>query len=469
MFQLMIVALLESGAPQRLEDIAERLELAGASSPIGDMVASLRKAWKRREPVYEDEAGRVALNVASQELDLIVFRLALRPPKVRHTPIANAAVVLPGDEVPLSVDELRAAFARPSLWGQSGTRLCAAVLDAHGRAMTATEVDGFLDQLVAHRPGLPLQFRSGAAKLVVALPDGRLALDLASRSLGPMRRATRKLAEPELKRRLQEKNRAAARVHAQAVLAADRERQRTEASRLRRVLLHVIPEAGTPAAAVLLDLHDRRLDTFIGPALTQVVPAVRRYDLVAGLAVRDSLHRLDVASDPFRIVELGPSRKSIRLNQRGHMLPITAHLVVSGTTGSARGLGDPAKVAEYLAQDATDRLVRRIESDAKALFDLYTYARLHRGLRIRWGFVDELLGVDWPVPGDETAYELLELARDQGREVLVVTGTAPGWEEPEARARRGRVFDLGPHSFTLHTGDTAEIVARRDIQALRLL
>ncbi len=76
-------------------------------------------------------------------------------------------------------------------------------------------------------------------------------------------------------------------------------------------------------------------------------------------------------------------------------MTITSELLISGSTGISRPLADPGKIAAYLAGDQQTRLRRRLESDVKSLFAFYTYGLLHRHVRLRWGFVDEHLPVDW--------------------------------------------------------------------------
>ena len=112
LFDLMIVALLENGGPMSLEAVAKRLEKAGARSGVGDMLLSLKKSWRRREPIYEDEAGLLALNVTYPELDLRLFTLGLRPPYADPIPEPPPIEIPgePGEEVPLSLEEVDAAF-----------------------------------------------------------------------------------------------------------------------------------------------------------------------------------------------------------------------------------------------------------------------------------------------------------------------------------------------------------------------
>jgi hypothetical protein len=136
-------------------------------------------------------------------------------------------------------------------------------------------------------------------------------------------------------------------------------------------------------------------------------------------------------------VDLRPPQKSRRINRAGRTLKITAELLIWSTTGISRPLGDPYKVARYLARGEAGKLARRLKRDVKALYAFYRYGVVHGGVRLRWGFLDEVLGVDWAVPGDLHLYEILNRARETGALVDIVTGTAPGWTD-RGRAPTGR-------------------------------
>src|SRR5206468_10810304 len=92
-----------------------------------------------------------------------------------------------------------------------------------------------------------------------------------------------------------------------------------------------------------------------------------RYDVLAGLHVRDTIHALGLDPVRFRLADLKPPQKTWRLNRRGRTLTITPELLVSSTTGLRRPFGDPARAAEHLRRGDHAKLARRIESDAKAL------------------------------------------------------------------------------------------------------
>jgi len=166
------------------------------------------------------------------------------------------------------------------------------------------------------------------------------------------------------------------------------------AAALRRALLRAVPEPEHPQAITLLDVSARSIRTFIGDAIAAIPEALPGFDLLVGLQIRDTLHGLCPDPDRWRLVDLRPPQKSRRINRAGRTLKITPELLIWGTTGIRRPLGDPDEVAQSLARGEAGKLARRLESDVKALYAFYCYGVLHHGVRLRWGFLDEILGVE---------------------------------------------------------------------------
>src|SRR4051812_5251522 len=75
-FALLIVTLLERGAPMTLREVAEALAAAGAYEAVEEAERALSRCRPARAPVYRDE-GRYALDPTDAELDLWAFRLGL--------------------------------------------------------------------------------------------------------------------------------------------------------------------------------------------------------------------------------------------------------------------------------------------------------------------------------------------------------------------------------------------------------
>src|SRR5262249_2904006 len=90
-FALLLIALLERGGPMTLSEVAARFEGAGIAERANALL-SLQRCKPGRPPVYR-EGDLYHLDPHDDELDLWVFRLGLRPPKVaRAAPSAPQAV-----------------------------------------------------------------------------------------------------------------------------------------------------------------------------------------------------------------------------------------------------------------------------------------------------------------------------------------------------------------------------------------
>ena len=210
------------------------------------------------------------------------------------------------------------------------------------------------------------------------------------------------------------------------------------------------------------------VETFVGDELSRLPAAVEEFGLVAALWVREALHALGVSDqDRFRLADLQPPRKTRRLNRQGRVLTITPELLITSTTGIRRPLGDSAKTAAFVAAGHVGKLRRRIESDVKALFAYYQYGVFHGRVRLRWGFVNEALPVDWTVPGDVDLHDMLKKCCTAGTRVDLVCGSAPGWDDPWLQARRVKIVSLNAYYLDVESEGRCWSVTRDDIQAIR--
>ena len=168
--------------------------------------------------------------------------------------------------------------------------------------------------------------------------EGRLWLDRTAPEVRAVRRAIRKLARPNQIREAREQHWQCVSQERKAELSAEREHKRREAVQLRRAVLRVVPEHGPPAAAALLDIGAHAVETFVGDELTRLPAAVKAFDLVAALSVREAVPVRPGISDQhrFRLVDLQPPRKTRRLNRQGRLLTITPELLITSTTGISR-------------------------------------------------------------------------------------------------------------------------------------
>ncbi len=464
LIQLMILALLERGEPMEIEEIASRLAAAGVTVWTGDLAHSLQKAWHGHEALYRDSQGRFALNLSSRRLRWALQELGLSKPAPFNPPYRGVPTRPESD--PLAIEEVKAALGR-GLKGMTMIRTAAAVLDAHKRPMTIEEITAFLGTLgwraFITADEARRQWKTG----LVSFDDaGRLVLDPATPDLGAMRSHIRKLARPELDRR-------AIREYAERTHAIETEREardREKARTLRRAIIRVVPDPDFPRAIGILDVGARTIRTFMGPE--ELVEAHRNlgsFDVAAGLEIRRVFEVLGLPDDCVHLVDLGPPRKSRQLNRQGRRLHITLGLILRGTLGSSRGFSGRSKVGRYLEEGSRGRLERRLESELKTLCALYQYGVLHNAVRLRWGFLDEPIHVEWAEPGDPHLYDILREAQGAGKPVDLVLGWAPGWEEPWGRARRFDVLQIGYWDVRVKGASGEEILSNFDIQAARIV
>jgi hypothetical protein len=465
-YALLMVALLEQGAPMSLAEVAERLAEAG-HAPATQALRSLKRCRPARAPVYR-VGDRYTLDPHDRELDLWAFRLGLRPPRsVRVAPETVAPPArLPGPGEPLTPSEVDEAFRDQSVAHWSAQRLALAILDAYGGPLTGAAVVARLDGLGAdHRlkVGAADYWRSGAIQVSendtwAAVPD-----HLALRSA---RAAVRSLIQ-----RLRARQ---ASMPSPAALAEFERRHRDEQAAeeaalaaLRRVILWAFPPT-RPRAVTLLDPEERSLVTHFGDDLAGVLARdLASYDWVGAVDVRQLLTGFGMDLDAWRLGELGAPQKTVTLNRRGRTLRITLPMLIQGSCGISRPFGDPRVLDGYLHRGEHTKLRRRLEADAKSLHALYSYGMLHGRVRLMWGFLDEMLPAPW-CQGDGTRlYRIKQVAWARDLPIEAVMGHAPAWNKAWARARTLRVVKAGPYELVLVDEDGYE-VDEWEVQAARV-
>ena len=467
-YSLMIVALLEGGAPMTLAQVAKRFERAGVCS-TEDALRALKRCRPARAPVYRD-GEHYALDPHDHDLDLWAFRLGLRPPKVpRLSVVRPAPEPVPGPDASLDIAELDEAWKDANLRGWSAQRLVGAVLDAHSSPMTAEAVVEFVAARTKWHSlnADPAKFRRRGSAIEVR-QDDRWALVAEHDALGPTRQAVRDRIEVARRWSAMRPDPAVVEANRRAA-ARKRAAHAAELARMRRVIIHAFP-ARKPEAMVLLDVTERAIETFVGE--DEIAAAKQRLDafeIVAAVDVRPLVRTLGLSSGDGRLADLGPPQKTRTINKRGRTLKITTKLLVQGSCGISRPFGDADKLLDYLRGGQATKLRRRLEADAKSLFALYQYGRLHGSVRLRWGFLDERLPAPWVHWDEPTLYDLMRQAAECGRELDVVAGTAPGWTDPWARARRCSAEpDPIGYGFRL-VDDDGMPIDEREVQLARLV
>ena len=238
-----------------------------------------------------------------------------------------------------------------------------------------------------------------------------------------------------------------------------------ELGRMRRVLVHAFP-ARRPEALVLVDVAERALHTFMGDEIGDGVERLAAYGIIAAIDVRALLRTLRFEPGDRRLGELGPPQKTKTINKSGRKLKITTSLLVQGSCGIRRPFGDEKTMRGYLAGGELTKLRRRLEADAKSLYALYQYGRLHGTVRLRWGFLDERLPAPWVHRDEVTLYKLMSQSLQRGVPLQVVVGTAPGWGDPWSRAQLAHVEKDGWRSWLVD--DDGYVIHRDEIQLARL-
>ncbi len=465
-YSLLIVALLERGDVMTLAEVAERFAAAGVA-PVELALRSLQRCKPARAPVYRD-GDHYALDPHDDDTDLWAFRLGLRPPKVpRLSVVPVESEPPPGVEEPLKVAELDDAWRDASLYGWSVQRLVLAVLDARGEAMTPEEVVAFVGARSRWQGVTPdsAKFRRRGSAVRVR-DDGRW-------EIGDDREALLAARKAVLERVRMTRRWAATRPNPAVIEANSKASERRRAAHaahlatLRRVLIRTFP-SNAPRAVALLDVGRRDIQSFLVDEIEVARELIASFDIVGAVDVRPVLRALGVDAGDRRLAELGPPQKTKTLNKSGRTLKITEAMLIQGSCGTARPFGDGEKLESYLRNGQSTQLRRRLEADAKSLFAFYQYGRLHGAVRLRWGFLDEMIPAPWVHPDELCLYGLKRQALEGEQMLEVVVGSAPGWAEPWARAQLCSVVPESRGYGMVLVDDEGFAVDDRDVQLARI-
>lgn len=477
LFWMMVACVLERGEPLFIEEIAARLAEVGVEAPSGgDLRVALTKAWHGLAPLKKRGDGRLGLDMRGWELGRVVRDLDLDGRSREPSPAfeKEPPFALPGPEVALAEEELEAAFAGSISYAYSKLRLVAAVLDVDGGALDLVAINERLTRLDAGSCSLPITAKAARQwrkrDLIIQHDDRRLELNCASADVAGMRDSVRRRARTVLERKHDQERWKASSALRRAEEAEQLRTDRERASGLTRALVRAVPKPSRIEALVLLALPGREIEVFFGVDVQAARERLAAFDVVAGEEIGATLAALGLEeSDPERIaIDLRPPRKSVRLNKRGRTLKVTTELLIRGTTGVSKPFGAEGETRSLLARGDRPGLEKRLTRDIKALYAYYRYGVLHEYVRLRWGFLDDVVGVGWAIAGDRSLYDLKEEARERGVELEVVSGGAPGWRDPWSRARRTRIVPSGGFGDACYREDDERLIDDVDIQAARL-
>lgn len=465
-YSLLIVALLERGGPITLEQAAKRFEEAGIA-PADRALRSLKRCKPGRPPIYRD-GHLYALDPHDHGADLWAFRLGLRPPRAAALPAPRAeALPLPSPDQPLTVAHLDEAWREGLPSGWSALRIAICVLDAHGGTMSTDDLLTFVaarSRWSLLSADSPKYWRRGSA--VRRREDGAWVVEVGHEAVRSARRATRERIE--MLRRWAQLRPDPAVIEARTRhFEREREANAERLARMSRVLVHAFP-AGKPEAVVLVDVGRHEITTLVGEEVARARDALVGYDLIGAVHVRELLRSLGFDPGERRLAELGPPQKTRQLNRQGRTLKITMELLIRGSCGISRPFGDAEALGRYLRGGEHTRLRRRLEADAKSLHALYQYGRLHRAVRLRWGFLDEMVPAPWVHSDEPTLYSLMQRAHALGAPLEVVVGSAPGWAAPWSRARRAYVRKEAGGWRSWLVGGDGQFIPQAEVQRARL-
>ena len=465
-YSLLLVALLERGEPMTLEDVAARFAATGVAPTAGEALASLKRCKPARAPIYRD-GDHYALDPHDDEVSLWLFRLGLRPARGAPFQVARPAhAPLPSPGQPVTVASLNEAWRDgvPNAW--SAQRVAVAVLDAHESAMSCADVMAFVSARSRWSPMRVESVELWRSGVVVVRDDGFWELDRRHDVVRSMREAVRDRMSDMRRWAGMRPDPVAMEAHQQRI-ERERNAHARQLAAMPRVLVHPFP-ASRPHALALVDVARRGVTTFINNEMTLAIERLADYEIIGAVAVRALLRTLGVDPGVRRLAELGPPQKTRQLNRRGRTLTITTALLVQGSCGISRPVGDERTMRAYLRSGADTKFRRRLEADAKSLYALYQYGRLHGCVRLRWGFLDEMLPAPWVHRDESTLYHLLKEAHERGVPLEVVAGTAPGWADPWSRVQRAYVATDAWHSPSLVVDEQGFEIPVADVQLARL-
>lgn len=467
LLHLMALALHERGGGMTYEEIRDRLREIGVDRPV----SSLQKAWHGRGLMRKSGDGRLHLDIADPDWHWVELVVGEQLEPRRRTAPPRIALVPPLDEGerPLTRDEAAAALGGGRGATMSLRRCLVLLADALEPPPTVGEVIRELLHLGYNRldhEAVALSLRGPKSPLTID-GEGRLALDRSDPRLGAIRREAR--ARARQARALEQERQESSRLHVawQARDEAERAERQAWYAAAGKAVLRTLFAGDRLLLAVVLDPDRRAFEEFDdGERLRARLAGTA---IVFGLDPWSDLMRLgEPAGQERTLVDLSPPNRTRQINQRGRTLRITPELLIGGTLEITRPLAGEPELRAHLERGHAGKARRRMEADLKALWRFCEYGQSHGFVRLRWGFLDELVPVNWNVGRQPMLRQILVQAMEQGREVELVRGSAPGWADPWSRAGTFRVHEVGWHSAVVRGADGAGELGFEEIAAARL-
>lgn len=449
-YSLLLVALLEAGEPQTLEQVAERFAAAGVA-PYDRALKSLKRCRPGRPPVHRN-GDLYALDPHNDELDLWAFRLGLRPPKVqRPAPepeIEAEPKPLPGPEVPVTLEELEEAFAAASLPGWSDQRLAILLMEASGETLDRQRAAELLSRWVSTH-GRFSWWRRWTNGAVLENEDGQWFWnDRQSSQVIKARKALRqrlaKVRQGPARQRPSAAEWAAMTAENETRDAAERQ----ELESLRRCLLFAFPHRD-PGAVLRLDVASREMRCFMARDFADAKADIESYDWIGALEVFALVDTLHLEVGARHLADLGPPQKTLAVYETGKPLQLSAELMIRSCSNLSQPLGDEKRMRQFLREGKEAHLRNQMVKAMTGLFTLYTYCKTHGTARIRRGHVDERLRVPWVHHVEETLHKLKARAFEQGLEIEVDIGPHASLTKPWRHTARLAVAQLGRWRYGL--------------------
>lgn len=465
-FARLILALLERGEAMTLDQVAQRWEDVGLAS-FERARLSLQRCKPARPPIYREDDSYF-LDPFDSELRHWLFRLDLLENKFTREPcVEPAPQPLPDSSVALTTAELAEAWKDAYLSNWSDRRLTLAILDAHAEPVAPTAVVEKLSELSLWHPMKKPPVAPKGAPFEL-LTDGRLALtadseddlrkvrDVVREQLRVVRKYAARLPSPQEMEKLR------------ATEELEEERRRQEFQKMRRAIVVTFPPE-RPVAATLLDIGAHTIATFIGPELDDLCVELEDYQYIGAVNVRGVLRALGFEPGARRLAELGPPQKTLQLNKAGRTLKITNTLLAQGSCGIDKPFGDIDTMKGYVLKGNMTKLAQRLESDAKSLYALYEYGRLHGWVRLRLGFLDEDLLAPWVDSLEARLWHLKIEALERQIPLEVVLGNAPDWSDPWALSIPAIAYQDVPYGEIILLDEDGYRIAEAEIQRARFL